>query len=58
MTREHCSETSLHVCRGGVTTNSDEIEAVSVTETVGDSVNVEIKSKSDVARLKKLHHVL
>ena len=73
MTREHCSETSLHVSntinfsvnstpasilfktcskncqivifkmsRGGATTNIDEIEAVSVTETVGDNVNVQI----------------
>ena len=73
MTREHCSETSLHVSntinfsvnstpasilfktcskncqiaifkmsRGGATTNIDEVETVSVTETVGDIVNVQI----------------
>ena len=35
--------------RGGATTNIDEVETVSVTETVGDIVNVQINNVSNFA---------
>ena len=34
--------------RGGATTNIDEVETVSVTETVGDIINVQINILVDI----------
>ena len=41
---KNCQTAIFKMSRGGATTNIDEVETVSVTETVGDIVNVQINS--------------